>query len=73
MENQGEKDVEALLRRGVPVNERHKQALRERLLESTVELGLDDLEGIAGGAGQVDRLRLEDWPDAQTGGGLSGW
>ena len=63
MGNRSEKDVEALLRGGVPVRAGHKEALRQRLFDPMVELGLDDLENVVGGAAQGGRLRLEDWTD----------
>ena len=49
MRNWTDNDIEALIQDSVFPNPVHKAALRERLFESTAELGPDDLDYVAGG------------------------
>ena len=49
MRNWTDKDIEALIRESAYPNPGHKKALRERLFGHGRELGLDELDLVAGG------------------------
>ena len=55
-------NLEKLLRGGLPASPRHKETLRARLFESSMELSIDDLEQVSGGV-IWEEPKLLDWPD----------
>ena len=65
MEKQNGKELEELIRGSVFRNPGHKKSLLKRLgeIERTVELGADDLEGVAGGAPLPVTEEWEAWPE----------
>ena len=58
-------ELEAMLRRSVPIDHAHKEALRARLFGETAELGPDDLAAVAGGVA-TDQQKPLDWPNEET-------
>lgn len=57
-----------LIRSSAFPNPAHKQALRERLFEPTVELSLDDLSVAAGGAALPEPESWEPWQSGEESG-----
>ena len=58
-------EIENLIRSSAFPNPAHKQALRAKLFEPTVELSLDDLDTAAGGAAQPEPESWEPWQSGE--------
>ena len=62
MKTWSEKDVENLIRNSEFSNPAHKKALREKLFTEDLQLGLDDLDMVAGGKSIAEQEKWEIWP-----------
>ena len=63
-----EKDIEKMIKNSRFSNQGHKKALHGRLLDETVSLNLNDLEGVTGGIALPELEKWESWPEPEKNG-----